>query len=78
MISIIACNCIVRKVLVDQGSLADILFFTTLKKMQLSEYAPHPFYGDLIGFSREKVNVKGYMWLRTIFGTEPMSKTIDI
>ena len=56
----------------------DILFFSTFKKMQLSEFALHPCNGDLVSFSGERVNARSYIWLTTTFGTEPKSKLIDV
>ena len=62
----------------DKRSLVDILFFAIFKKMLPSEYALHPYHGDLVGFSGERVHVRRYMWLKMTFGAEPRSKTIDI
>lgn len=71
-------NYIIRKVLVDEGSSADILYASTLQKMQIPESSLNPYNGDLVGFSRERVNVLGVIELRTTFGTKPNIKTIDV
>ncbi|XP_016192779.1 uncharacterized protein LOC107633689 [Arachis ipaensis] len=67
----------VKKVLLDPGSSADILFYSTLKKMQLSDKALQPSGGELAGFSGERAPISGYVWLRTL-GEFPNSKTLDI
>ncbi|XP_016192948.1 uncharacterized protein LOC107633865 [Arachis ipaensis] len=68
----------VKKVLLDPGSSADILFYSTFKKMQLSDKALQPSGGELAGFSGERVPIAGYVWLRTTLGEPPNSKTLDI
>ena len=47
IISIIIENFIIRKVIVDQGSAVDILFYPTFKKMQIDEIALSPYTRDL-------------------------------
>ncbi|XP_025661287.1 uncharacterized protein [Arachis hypogaea] len=68
----------VRKVLLDLGSSTDILFYSTFKKMQLKDKALQPSPGEFVGFSRERVPVSGYVWLRTTVGESPNLKTLDI
>ncbi|XP_072094212.1 uncharacterized protein [Arachis hypogaea] len=69
---------IVRKVLLDPGSSADVLFFTTFEKMKLSNNILQPYHGDLVGFSGERVPVLGSVWLQTTLGEQPLFKTQDI
>ncbi|XP_072087192.1 uncharacterized protein [Arachis hypogaea] len=69
---------IVRKVLLDPGSSADVLFFTTFEKMKLSTNILQPSVGDLVGFSGERVPVIGSVWLQTTLGEQPLSKTHHI
>ncbi|XP_057756246.1 uncharacterized protein LOC130975468 [Arachis stenosperma] len=68
----------VKNVLLNPGSSADVLFYSTFKKMQLSDKALQPSGEKLAGFSGEKVPIAGYEWLRTILGEPPSSKTLDI
>ncbi|XP_047167338.1 uncharacterized protein LOC124836257 [Vigna umbellata] len=49
----------VSKVLVDQGSSVNILYWSTFKKMDLSEDLIAPFNEQIVGFSGEKVNTRG-------------------
>ncbi|XP_072054440.1 uncharacterized protein [Arachis hypogaea] len=68
----------VKKVLLDPGSSTDVLFYSTFKKMQLSDNSLQPSGGELAGFSGERVPISGYIWLRTTLGEPPNSKTLYI
>jgi len=50
----------IAKVLVDQGSSVDILYSETFKKMQIPETKVQPYDEQIVGFSREQVDTKGY------------------
>nr|XP_025662040.1 uncharacterized protein LOC112757701 [Arachis hypogaea] len=78
VISIQVGELLVRKILLDPGSSTDVLFYSTFKKMKLSEKLIQPSSGELIGFSGERVPIMGHIWLRTTMGEIPMSKSIDI
>ncbi|XP_072060454.1 uncharacterized protein [Arachis hypogaea] len=78
VISIQLADLIVKKVLLDLGSSADILFFSTFQKMKLSTNILHQYSGELVGFSGERVPVMGSVWLQTTLGEHPLSKTQDI
>ncbi|XP_057745896.1 uncharacterized protein LOC130964980 [Arachis stenosperma] len=78
VISIQLGDLIVRKVLLDPGSSADVLFFATFEKMKLSTNILQPYSGDLVGFSGEQVPVLGSVWLQTTLGEQALSKTQDI
>ena len=71
-------NYIVRKVLVDQGSSADVLYASTLRKLQILESSFGPYNGNLVGFFGEYVNVLEVIELRTTFGTEANIKIISV
>ncbi|XP_072064544.1 uncharacterized protein [Arachis hypogaea] len=78
VISIQVGELVVRKTLLDPGSSADVLFYSTFTKMKLSEKLIQPSSGELIGFSGERVPIMGHIWLKTTMGEIPMSKSIDI
>nr|XP_025674348.1 uncharacterized protein LOC112775091 [Arachis hypogaea] len=78
VISIQVGKLLVRKTLLDLGSSADVLFYSTFIKMKLSEKLIQPPSGELIGFSGERVPIMGHIWLKTTMGEIPMSKSIDI
>ncbi|XP_052114525.1 uncharacterized protein LOC127745613 [Arachis duranensis] len=69
---------LVRKVLLGPGSSADVLFYSTFKKMKLSDNLLQSSTGDLVGFSGERVPILGTVWLQTTLGEHPLSKTQDI
>ncbi|XP_068498673.1 uncharacterized protein [Phaseolus vulgaris] len=68
----------IAKVLVDQGSSVDILYWETFKKMQISEVEIQPYNEQIVGFSGERVDTRGYIDLFTTFGDDYLSKTINI
>ncbi|XP_016207677.1 uncharacterized protein LOC107648226 [Arachis ipaensis] len=78
VISIQAGDILVKKVLLDPGSSADILFYSTFKKMKLSEQAMLPSSGELVGFLGERVSILGSVWLQITIGDHPLSKTKDV
>ena len=68
----------IAKVLVDQGSSVDILYWETFKKMKISEAEIQPYNKQIVGFSGERVDTKGFIDLYTTFGDDYLSKTINI
>ncbi|XP_057732938.1 uncharacterized protein LOC130948245 [Arachis stenosperma] len=78
VISIQTGDLLVRKVLLDPGSSADVLFYSTFLKMNLPGKLIQPSSGELVGFSGERVPIKVYIWLKTTMGQHPLSRTFDI
>jgi len=69
----------IAKTLVDQGSSVDILYWETFKKMCISEADIQPYNEQIVGFSGERVDTKGYIDLYTNFGEEDgLHKTINV
>ena len=60
-------NCEIRKTLVDQGSSVDVLYWRTFKKIGLDESEIIPLDEQIVGFSGERVDTKGYVDLHTMF-----------
>jgi len=74
-------NLSVMKTLIDQGSSVDILYWSTFKKLCIPENEIQPYDDQVVGFSGERVDTKGYIDLYTKFrGKEGKSgsKTIKI
>ncbi|XP_045797595.1 uncharacterized protein LOC123891742 [Trifolium pratense] len=71
-------NCDVKRVLIDSGSSADIMYWEAFKAMQLAEEQLQPYAGALVGFSGEQVDVMGYASLLTTFGEGSNAKTIKV
>ncbi|MCH79824.1 gag-pol polyprotein, partial [Trifolium medium] len=53
-------NCDVKRVLIDSGSSADIMYWEAFKAMQLSSEQLQPYVGTLVGFAGEQVELMGY------------------
>lgn len=62
--------------MIDSGSSADIIYWKAFQSIQLSREHLHPYHGTFVGFSGEQVQVKGYITLKTTFGTGEQAKTI--
>ncbi|XP_068475004.1 uncharacterized protein [Phaseolus vulgaris] len=67
VISIVTAGRKVHRVLVDQGSFADVMFWSTFYKLQLSPDLLRPYTGCLYGFADNQVEVRGYLEKRTTF-----------
>jgi len=71
-------NYVVKKVIVEQGSFVDILYWATYQKLQLLDTALVPHNEPIYGFSGEKVSTCGYIDLHTVFRDGAQTKTIPI
>jgi len=71
-------NYAVKKVLVDQGSSVDILYWATYQKLQLPNTAMVPYDEPICGFLSEQVTTRGYIDLHTVFRDGTQTKTIPI
>ncbi|XP_068498411.1 uncharacterized protein [Phaseolus vulgaris] len=78
VISIVTAGRKVHRVLVDQGSSADVMFWSTFNKLQLSPDLLRPYTGCLYGFADNPVEVRGYLELRTTFTDGAASRTESI
>ncbi|GAU24687.1 hypothetical protein TSUD_322950 [Trifolium subterraneum] len=71
-------NCDVKRVLIDSGSSADILYWEAFEAMQLSDEQLKPYSETLVGFAGEQVEVMDQVTLYTTFGMEENVKTIKV
>jgi len=78
VISVVTAGRKVHRVLVDQGSFADVMFWSTFNKLQLSPDLLRPYTGCLYGFVGDQVEVRGYLELRTTFTDGTTSRTESI
>jgi len=78
VISVVIAGRKVHRVLVDQGSSADVMFWSTFNKLQLSPNLLRPYTGCLYGFADNPVEVRGYLELRTTFTDGVASRTEGI
>jgi len=58
----------VMKTLVDQGSSVDILYWKTFKKLGIPDTEIQPYDDQIIRFSGERVDTRGFIDLYTKFG----------
>jgi len=78
VISLVTVGRTVHRVRVDQGSSADVMFWPTFEKLQLSPDQLRPYVGCLYGFVGDQVEVRGYIELRTTFTDGLASRTEKI
>jgi len=78
VISVVTAGRRVHRALVDQGSFADVMFWSTFNKLQLSLGLLRPYTGCVYGFAGEQVEVRGYLELRTTFTDGTTSRTENI
>jgi len=70
-------NFVVMKTLVDEGSFVNILYWDTFLKLKFLEDEIQPYYEQIISFSGERVNMKGYINLNTRFRTKNLTQVIN-
>lgn len=58
----------IERVLLDQGSSADLIYGDAFEKLGITEADFLPYDGALVGFSGERFYVRGYVELNTVFG----------
>jgi len=63
-------NFSIMKILVDQGSSVDVLYWSTFKKLHIPNNEIQAYEDQIIGFLGERVDTKGYIDLYTKFGGE--------
>ena len=78
VISIVTAGRKVHRVLVDRGSSADVMYWSTFNKLQLSPDLLRPYTGCLYGFIGDQAEVRGYLELRTTFTDGMASRTESI
>ena len=78
VISVVTAGRKVHRVLVDQGSSADVMFWSTFNKVRLSHDLLRPYTGCLYGFGDNQVEVRGNLELRTTFTDGEASRTESI
>ena len=67
VIKVIIANFEVQRVIVDQGSSADIIFIDAFNKLGMPMEEVGPFHSALVAFAREQVWVRGHIELLTDF-----------
>jgi len=65
-------------VLIDQGSLADMMFWLTFNGLYLSPDQLKSYDGCLFCFAGDRVEVRGYVELRTTFSDGTLAQMINV
>ena len=78
VISVVTTGRRLHRVLVDQGSSADVMFWSTFNKLQLFPEQLRPYTDCLYGFAGDQVEVRGHIELRTTFTDGTTSRTANI
>jgi len=78
VISVVIVGRRVHKVLIDQESSTNVMFWAAFNKLQLSPDQLRPYDGYLFGFAGDQVEVKGHVEFRTTFSYGTSSRTISI
>ncbi|KAL2957191.1 hypothetical protein AAZX31_18G131100 [Glycine max] len=78
VVSIIIANFMVSKVLINQGSSINILYWKTLQRLEVSLDTFHPHAGPLLGFAGKRLEIIDYMDLMTTFDQGKLSKSFTI
>jgi len=78
VISIVIVGRKVHRVLVNQGSSTDVIFWTTFNKLQFSPNQLRPYTGCLYNFAGDQLEVRGHLDLRTTFTDGAASHTENI
>ncbi|XP_057440592.1 uncharacterized protein LOC130732594 [Lotus japonicus] len=68
----------VQRVLLDQGSSADIIYGDEFEQLGLTDKDLMSYTGSLVGFAGEQVWVRGYLNLDTIFGVDENAKLLRV
>ncbi|XP_057452591.1 uncharacterized protein LOC130744421 [Lotus japonicus] len=68
----------VRRVLLDQGSSADIIYGDVFDQLGLTDKDLMPYTRTLVGFSGEQVWVRDYLDLDTVFGVDENAKLLRV
>ncbi|XP_057432508.1 uncharacterized protein LOC130725280 [Lotus japonicus] len=68
----------VQRVLLDQGSSAEIIYGDTFDQLGLTDKDLKSYTGILVGFSGKRVQVRGYVDLFTVFGVGESAELLRI
>ena len=78
VITLLIANCTTRRVLVDNGSSADILYYLAFQQMRLERDQLRPVCSPLIKFGGMKVQPVGTITLPVVVGSYPQQITREV
>ena len=68
----------VHKILINQGSSTDVLYWSTFKKLKIPESSIQAYSEPLLGFVGQKVYSRGFIDLLTTFGRRQAYRTLMV
>ena len=71
VITLLIADYTTRRVLVDNGSSTDILYYPAFQQMKLEQDQLRPVYSPLVGFGGTKVQLMGTITLPMVVGAYP-------
>ena len=78
VITLLIADYTTKRVLVDNGSLADILYYPAYQQMRLGRDQLRPINSPLVGFSGMKVQHVGIITLPVVVGAYPQQVAKDV
>ena len=78
VISLAIVNYDVKRILVDNESSMDVLYYDTFLKMSLSTIQLQPISASLVGFTGTSIQVKSTITLPITVGIEPHQRTLRL
>ena len=78
VITLLIADYTTKRVLVDNGSLADILYYPAFQQMRLGRDQLRPINSPLVGFSGMKVQHVGIITLPVVVGAYPQQVAKDV
>ncbi|GFY87963.1 hypothetical protein Acr_05g0016020 [Actinidia rufa] len=76
VVSAVIANFNIQRILIDNGSSADILFISAFERIKIGLDKLHPFHTLLIGFGGNTTHLLGWINLPITLGTEPHQTTV--
>ena len=76
--SLTIANIDVKRILVDNGSFADVLYYDTFQKMSMPSIQLQPISALLVGFIESSVPVEGAISLPETVDTKPQQKILRL
>ncbi|XP_059663398.1 uncharacterized protein LOC132309063 [Cornus florida] len=78
VVSMVIANYTIRRILIDNGSSADIIFSHVFNQMMIGQERLRPMNSPLVGFSGDKVNSLGVVTLPVTARTSPKQVTFMV
>jgi hypothetical protein len=78
VVTMTVANHTIHRILVDNGSSAEIIYWSMIQQMGISRDRIKPFGSPLVGFTREQVQTMGIILLPITYGTLPRDSTVMV